>query len=312
MSASPSASQPTAAKPDARPTAGGGLVYMVQAAFWFAVMALLVKLCFARGLPTMQIVLARAIVTLALSAALLWRARIHPFGQRTGLLLMRGVFGSAGLMCFYAAVNHLPLAEATVIHQVSPVLTAVVAAIWIGERLESRVLLGMALAFAGVLLIAQPAALFGTAEGQAASAGATEPQDAWLYVLTGVAGALFASLAYVAVRRLGTTEPTLRVVMYFPLVTIPVSLPFALPQWVWPDAIGWLQLIAVGVVTQIAQIALTKGLAREPAGRAISVGYLQVAFGVLFGAVFFGDLPGIWSIAGMALVIGSLFVARRR
>ena len=286
------------------PATGGGLHYMVQAAFWFAVMAMLVKLAGARGLPTMQIVLARAVVTLALSTIGLVRARQRPWGTNNALLVMRGVFGSGGFICFYAAVNHLPLAEATVIHHISPILTAVVAALWIGERLEGRVLLGMGLAFVGVLLIAQPATLFG---------GTAPSSDiAWPFVLVGVLGALLASFAYVSVRQLGKTEPPILVVFYFPAVSVPVSLPFAISDWVSPDAWGWLILLGVGVSTQTAQLALTKGLARERAGRATSVGYLQIAFAAVFGLALFGDVPGPWSWAGMALILGSLFVARRR
>jgi len=277
---------------------------MVQSAFWFAVMAMLVKLAGGRGIPTMQIVLARAVVTLALSTIGLIRARQRPWGTNNGLLIMRGVFGSAGFICFYAAVTHLPLAEATVIHHISPLLTAVVAALWLGERLEGRVLLGMGLAFAGVLLIAQPSTLFGSGE----SRGDID----WQFVLVGVLGALMASFAYVSVRRLGKTEPPILVVFYFPAVSVPVSLPFAISEWVWPDLWGWLLLLGVGVSTQIAQLALTKGLARERAGRATSVGYLQIAFAAVFGLVLFGDVPGPWSWAGMALIVGSLFVARRR
>jgi drug/metabolite transporter (DMT)-like permease len=282
---------------------GGGLRFMIQSAFWFAVMALLVKLSGQRGLPTMQIVFARAVVTLLLSSLGLMRAGIRPFGSNTRLLVLRGLFGSGGLMCFYAAVNNLPLAEATVIHQISPVLTAVVAAIWIGEKLQARVMLGMALAFSGVLMIARPASLF---------AAGGDPDISWPFVIIGVCGAIFASLAYVAVRRLGKTEPAILVVFYFPIVTAPLSLPFAINSWVWPDSIGWVYLLGVGVVTQIAQIALTKGLAREPAGRAISVGYLQVAFATLFGAILFDALPGPWSWAGMIMIVGSVFVARSR
>lgn len=277
---------------------------MIQAAFWFAIMALFVKLAGARGLPTMQIVFARALVTLSLSGIALRRAGIRPFGNNTRLLLLRGLYGSGGLMCFYAAVNHLPLAEATVLHQISPVLTAVVAAIWIGEKLEARILLGMALAFSGVVMISQPASLL---------AGSDTPHAIeWPYVVVGACGALFASLAYVAVRRLGRTEPPVLVVFYFPIVTVPISLPFAIKDWVWPDAWGWALLVGVGIVTQIAQVALTNGLAREPAGRAISVGYLQVAFATVFGAVIFGTVPGLWSWIGMVMIVGSLFVARRR
>ena len=276
---------------------------MVQAAFWFAVMALLVKLAAERGLPTMQIVLARAVVTLALSTVGLVRAKQPPWGENNRLLVLRGVFGSGGFICFYAAVIHLPLAEATVIHHISPVLTAVVASLWLGERLERRVLLGMALAFAGVILIAQPAALFG---GDAAATGIS-----WTYVAVGVAGALLASFAYVSVRKLGETEPPILVVFYFPAISVPVSLPFAIAEWVPPDLQGWLLLLGVGAATQAAQLALTKGLARERAGKAISVGYLQIAFAMAFGALLFGQIPGTWSLAGIALVVGSVFFAQR-
>ena len=276
---------------------------MVQAAFWFAVMALLVKLAAAGGLPTMQIVLARAVVTLALSTVGLVRAKQPPWGVNNRLLVLRGVFGSGGFICFYAAVIHLPLAEATVIHHISPVLTAVVAALWLGERLERRVLVGMALAFAGVILIAKPAALFG--DDAAAS------NISWSYVAVGVAGALLASFAYVAVRKLGETEPPILVVFYFPAISVPVSLPFAIAEWVPPDLQGWLLLLGVGAATQAAQLALTKGLARERAGKAISVGYLQIAFAMAFGALLFGQVPGAWSLAGIALVVGSVYFAQR-
>ncbi|MGC6487535.1 MAG: DMT family transporter [Planctomycetota bacterium] len=284
--------------------ATSGLVHMVQAAFWFAVMALLVKLAGARGLPTMQIVLARAVVTLALSVAGLVHARQRPWGTNNRLLVLRGVFGSGGFICFYAAVHHLPLAEAAVIHHISPILTALVAAVWLGERVEGRVIVGMALALAGVVLIAQPAALFG--------AGAANPDLPWRYVLVGMLGALFASFAYVTVRKLGASEPPILVVFYFPAVSVPVSLPFAISEWVQPDLAGWALLLGVGASTQIAQLALTKGLAREAAGRATAVGYLQIAFAVVFGVVLFGHVPGAWTWAGMALVVGSVIFARRR
>ena len=276
---------------------------MVQAAFWFAVMALLVKLAAAGGLPTMQIVLARAVVTLALSTVGLVRAKQPPWGVNNRLLVLRGVFGSGGFICFYAAVIPLPLAEATVIHHISPVLTAVVAALWLGERLERRVLVGMALAFAGVILIAKPTALFG--DDAAAS------NISWSYVAVGVAGALLASFAYVSVRKLGETEPPILVVFYFPAISVPVSLPFAIAEWVSPDLRGWLLLLGVGAATQAAQLALTKGLARERAGKAISVGYLQIAFAMAFGALLFGQVPGAWSLAGIALVVGSVYFAQR-
>lgn len=280
---------------------GSGLLYMAQAAFWFAVMSLLVKLAGAT-MPTMQIVFGRGCVTLLLSALLLWRARISPFRSRPHLLLLRGLFGSTALICFYAAVVHLPLAEATVIQQTSPLYTALLAAWLLRERLEPRVLVSIAICFAGVLAIARPESLFGAG---------VAPDFPWQFAFVAVLGAALSSLAYVTVRRLGQRHPPLLVVFFFPVVTVPLSAPFALTAWVAPGAVGWLLLAAIGVVTQFGQIALTKGLAREPAGRATTVGYLQIAFATLFGAVVFDALPDAASWLGMALILGGLLFGVR-
>ena len=279
-----------------------GLHYMAQAAFWFAVMSLLVKFASAT-LPTMEIVLGRGCVALLLSTALLLRARKSPFRSDPRLLLLRGLFGSLALICFYAAVVHMPLAEATVIHQTAPLFTAVLAAWLLRERLEPRVLVAIGLCIAGVLLIAQPSWLPGFA--------AKAPGYPWQFAFLALLGAVLSAFAYVTVRRLGRSEDPLVVVFYFPLVTVPLVLPFAVPVWVWPSTTGWLLLLGIGITTQIAQIAMTKGLAREPAGRATTVGYLQVAFATVAGAVAFGAWPNAWSWGGMGLILLSLLASTR-
>ena len=283
--------------------AGSGLGYMALSALWFAVMSLLVKLA-GESLPTMQIVFVRGCVTLLLGAFVVWHAGVSPFGTHPRLLLLRGLVGSCALICFYAAVVHLPLAEATVIHQTAPLFTAVFAAWLLHERLEGRVLASIAACFCGVMMISRPQWLFGT--------GVPAAEHAWLYAFVALLGSVLSALAYVTVRKLGRTENPLVVVLYFPLVTVPLSAPLAIPIWVWPDATGWLLLIGIGVSTQIAQVALTKGLAREAAGRASAMGYLQVAVATVFGAAFFGTWPDAWSTAGMLLILGSLLAVARR
>ena len=282
-------------------TPRSGLGAMAQAAFWFAVMSLLVKWAGER-MPTLQVVFGRGCVTLAISAALLWRARLSPFAVRPHLLLLRGLFGSTALICFYAAVVHLPLAEATVIQQTSPLFTALLAAWLLGEPLRARVLVSIGVCLVGVLVIARPESLFGIG---------LAPAFPWQFAFVGVLGALLSALAYVTVRTLGQRHPPILVVFWFPVVTVPLSAPFAIAQWQPLDATGVWLLLGIGVVTQFGQLALTRGLSREPAGRATLVGYLQIAFATLFGAVAFGALPDAWGWAGMALVLVGLLYGVR-
>ena len=271
-----------------------GLRYMALGAFWFSLMSLLVKLAGER-LPSMEIVLARAVVTLVLSYAMLRRAGIGLWGSNKKLLILRGLLGFGGLACFYYALTQLPLAEATTIQYTNPVFTALLAAWLLRERIGGREMLLVGTSLLGVLLIARPAALFG------GGAAGLDP----VAVGVALAGAIFSASAYVTVRRLGTSEHPLVIVWYFPLVATPATIPFVAPVAVWPRGWEWLVLLGVGVTTQIAQVYLTKGLQLEPAGRATAVGYLQIVFAALWGIIFFAEIPDLATAFGALLIIGS-------
>ncbi len=275
---------------------------MAYGTFWFSVMSLLVKMAGQR-LPSMEIVLVRAVVTLALSWALVRRARLDPWGNRKGLLILRGVLGCLALSCFYFSIVHLPLAEATVIQYTNPVFAAIIAAVLLGERFGRRELAGVAAGMVGVVLIARPSFLF-------AGSAPIDPQ----HVTIAVAGALFSATAYVTVRMLRTTDHPLVVVFYFAFVTVPLVVPFALLGWLWPTPLEWGILIGIGTTTQIAQVYMTRGLQLEPAGRATAVGYLQIVFAAILGIVVLGERPDAWSVAGAIVIIGGtvLLSLRRR
>lgn len=283
-----------AAVPAAGDASSPGLRYMAYSAFWFSIMSLLVKLA-GRRLPSMEIVLVRAAVTLVLSWALLRRARLSPWGGRHGLLAVRGVVGFLSLTCFYFGIVHLPLAEATLIQYTNPVFAALLAAVLLHERVTPRHAVGVVASLAGVVLVTRPAFLFGAHAA---------PLDArW----AGIAffGAIFSALVYVIVRMLRDTDHPLVVVFWFPLLTVPLALPFAARVWLWPTPTEWLILLGVGASTQVAQVYMTRGLQLEPAGRATAVGYLQVAFAAAWGILFFGDRPTAWTVAGAAVIVAS-------
>lgn len=269
---------------------------MAYGAFWFSLMSLLVKLAGQR-LPSIEIVLARALITLGLSWVLVRQARVSLIGKHPRMLLLRGLLGAVALACFYFSLVHLPLAEATVIQYTNPIFTAVLAGLVLGERLGWRQASCVAASLFGVLLIARPASLVGAGSG-------LNPTHVWI----ALAGALCSASAYVTVRRMGTAEHPLVIVFYFPLVTVPLALPFVIPVWTWPTAWEWVILAGIGVTTQIAQVYMTRGLQLEPAGRATAVGYLQIVFAALWGAVLFAELPDGWSVAGAAIILGSTLV----
>ena len=276
-----------------------GVRYMALGAFSFSVMSLLVKQAGER-LPSQEIVLARAVITLLLSWWAVRRAGVGLWGTERKLLLFRGVVGFLALACFYHSVVHLPLADATVIQYTNPVFAAILAAAVLGERVRRREALSVLVSLVGVVMVTRPSFLFG------AAAQRIQPLDVGI----GLAGAVFSAVAYVTIRRLRAEHPMV-IVFYFTLVSVIGSLPAAFHDAVWPTPVEWLILLGVGVTTQIGQVSLTRGLRLERAGKATAVAYLQVVFAALWGALFFAEIPDAGTLLGTALVIGSTLVVAR-
>jgi len=269
---------------------------MVLSAFGFSIMSMLVKLTSER-LPTGEIVLARAIITLVFSYVMVRRADLSPWGTQRGGLVLRGLFGFAALGCYYLALARLPLADATTIHFTQPLLTSILAWWLLGERVGWSVAFAIGCGLGGVMLVVHP----GVPLGSGADLGG---------VMIALTSATFSSIAYVTVRQLVRTEHPLVIVFYFPLVAAPLALPWALADWVWPSALDCLLLLAIGITTQLGQVFLTMGLAIERASRATSIGYVQILFAVIWQLTIFGQTPGLGTLLGATLIIaGTLAVS---
>lgn len=274
---------------------------MLLGTLFFSAMTVFAKLAGER-LPTMELVLARVLVTLVMSWWAIRSLGIYPWGNDKKLLLMRGFAGFMGLSCYFYAINHLPLADATVIQFCNPMLAALIAAVALKEPLRGLDVFATVFSMAGIVLVAQPSFLF-------ASGQHLDP----VAVVVGIVGAIFSAIAYVVIRRLGSTEHHMVVVLYFPLVTGPASLPLlALEGLVLPQGIEWLLLLGIGVTAQLGQIEITKGFALETAGRASSVTYLQIVLAYSWGVLFFGEYPNTISIVGAFLVVLGVFSLTRR
>jgi len=264
-----------------------GVLYMTLSALGFSAMSVLVKVA-APHLPTGEIVLARALMTLVLSYMMVRRASLSPWGTQRGKLVLRGLLGFAALGCYYIALARLPLADATTLQYVQPLITALLAWWLLGEKVGWAAAFAIACGLAGVLAVVHPGI------GAVADPGGA---------MIALASAALSSIAYVTVRQLSRTEHPLIIVFYFPLVATPLAIPWAAAHFVMPSATDWLVLAGIGVTTQIGQVFLTMGLTVERAGRATSVGYIQICFAILWQLVVFHQAPALGTLAGAALII---------
>jgi drug/metabolite transporter (DMT)-like permease len=280
-----------------------GVRHMLVGAFWFSVMSVLVKIA-GRRLPSMELVFFRGLLTLAMSYAIVKRARIQPvLGINRRLLLQRGVLGAAALACFLFSLTHLPLGESTLIQYMNPIFAILVAHWWFGERMGRGEWIALGASLVGVLLITRPAFLFGGA------ASGIHPGHALIALM----GAAFSGSAYATIRRMPNERPEV-VVLWLPLMSVPMSLPFIATNWHAPTWEEWLLLVGIGIATQVAQTSMTRGLQIEKTARATMVGYVQIIFAGAWGALLFGEAITWWTVTGAAIVLTgmlSLVMVRR-
>jgi drug/metabolite transporter (DMT)-like permease len=274
-----------------------GMRYMILSAMGFALMAACVKKVSLLGIPVLEIVAARAFVSLFLSYLDVKRKRISLLGNNRTLLLARGVVGALALVCVYYSVTHMPLAEATVLQYLHPIFTAVLATLFLKERLHLSLVLSIIFSFVGLLLVARPEWMFGSS--------GTEIET--LALVAAVLGAFGSGVAYVIVRKLSQTEDPSVIVFYFPMVALPFSLILLGDGFVVPDIEACTLLVLVGIFTQVGQIGLTKSMQTEPAGRATAFSYLQVVFSALLGWWVFSEVPDVWVWLGAgSIMLGAL------
>lgn len=269
-----------------------GPQYMLISALGFAIMGALVKVAGSGGIPVMQIILVRALVSAGLSLHDIRRAGRHPLGERRGWLLARGIVGFLSLSCVYYAVLHLPYAQATLLQYLHPVFTSLLAYLILREVPGLPTVVCVMLSLAGLVAMLAPAAL--ASDVQALN---------WIAVIAGLAGAFGSGLAYAIVRKLATSEHPSVIVLYFPLICLPAATLLGWRDFVWPQPHLWLVLLGVGVFTQMGQVGLTKAMQTDAASRAASLSYVQIIFAGLLGWIFFAETPSRATYAGAALIL---------
>ena len=255
-----------------------GIKYLIGSGLAFSLMSVCVKTVGER-IPVSELVFARAAISLIITRLLLLKNNINPWGYQKKLLLTRGLLGTVALFCIFKALTILPIATATVIQYIYPTFTVICAYFILNEYIYKRIIFSIVLGWIGIILVTQP-------EWSTYS----NILETVIAISIAILGALMTSLAYICVRKLSSKENPLVIIYYFPLVSIPLSIPFIINNFVLPTGTDWIYIIGIGFFTQIGQLCITEGLRLIPAGQATSINYSQVIFSCIWGVVIFQEV----------------------
>ena len=271
-----------------------GAALIVASELLFASMGATVK-AVSTGLPTEVIVFMRGMFGVLILSPLLLR-RVNKEVLTTHVFhlhLLRAILGVSAMYCFFYALANLQLADGMLLKMTAPLFMPLIAAVWLLEKLGTKIWLAVGLGFVGVALVIQP-----------------EGEFNWI-ALVGLAGGMFAAGAKVTVRRLGQTESTIRIVFYFSLVVMLIAMiPLA---WAWqtPTAQEWGLLFLMGLFGTLGQLLLTRGYSVAAASQVAPFTYFSVVFAALYGYLFWDETLDFGFIAGAMLIAVAGIVALR-
>ena len=279
-----------------------GLPANVQGAIWIAfaglilvTMSSMVK-ALGASFDSFQILFFRCAVGTVFMLPLVLRSGLGTYAtRRAGLHLLRTLAGIGAMGCFFYALTHMPLAEATAILFSRPLFTTIGAVIVLGELVRWRRASATVVGFIGILVMLRPAA--DTFESAA---------------LVAVLGAMLAGGTAIIIKKLSRTEPTVVIVFWFTTGGTVLALIPAILVWQTPTGAEWGLLVLMGLLGLVGQAAMTRGFAIGEASAVVSFDYLRLIFAGLIGIVLFAEVPDIWSVTGAAIIITStLYIIRR-
>ena len=262
------------------------------------------------GYALHQVVLTRALIALAVTTLVLmpflggW-AQMRT--RRPELHLARGGLLVLANMTFFLSLSVMPLADATAIFFVSPLLIAVFSVVFLGEHVGPRRWAAIAVGLAGVVIMIRP----GT--------------DAFAPValLPVLAAAGYAGM-HTMTRRMGVTESAVTMAFYIQLTFIGASvrvglglghgrfdpgdggaLSFLTRAWIWPHSADWGVFLLAGLGSSIGGILIAQAYRLCESALVAPLEYAAMPLAIILGVVVFGDWPDALAWVGMSLIIGA-------
>ena len=271
---------------------------MILSALSFCFMTIFVKYA-GEELNTFQIVFFRGLFTLCVTYYLIYKNKVYIWGRNKKKLISRGLSGTFALFFVYESVQRITLSEATVIQYLYPIFTIILATIFLGEESTKK---NYAVVFIGLLgvYIVLDFPYFNN-----------NISFNYIDIIIALIGSVFTALAYVLVRSCSNDNESPYVIMfYFPLFTVPLSLPFTIIHWSEPSLNTWAYIFMVGLCTQLGQTFLTFGYKLLPASKAATTSYIQVPFAALSGFLIFNeDISTNFFIGSLMIFIAILLIA---
>jgi len=209
----------------------------------------------------------------------------------------RGAVHTAGLLMWFLALPHVPLADITAIGFTTPLFIMAGAMVFLREPFVGARWVAAGIGLIGVCVVLWPKL-----------SGGGDPF--WSLVMLASTPVFAASFL---ITKALTRRDRPEVIVAWQGITISLlTLPFALPGWTWPSAEIWVWALLAGLLGSCGHYCMTEALRLADTSATQPVRFLDLLWASLTGFVFFAEAPTAWTFAGAAIILASTtWIARR-
>lgn len=264
-----------------------GILFITLAAFFFALMNVFVHM--SGDLPSVQKSFFRNLVALTFAAIILLKNRpnITLTKRSKRDLILRSIFGTIGILCNFYAVDHLVLADATMLNKMSPFFAIIFSVFILNEKATKFQWSAVLIAFIGCIFILKP----------------SPSQMSFIPASIGLLGGIVAGAAYTLVRALGKNGVAGPFIVFFFSTFSCISvLPLTILNYNPMSLHQLIMLLLAGLSAAGGQFAVTAAYTYSPAAEISIYDYSQIIFSAIMGFFIFSQVPDTLSIVGYIIV----------
>ncbi len=261
----------------------------------FSIMDLIVK--WSENYPVGEVLFFRGLCGLIPIFILIPKDRYKDFYKtsRPVLHLKRCMSGLIAIVAIFIALRELPLATVVSITFAAPIFTTILSIFFLSEKVGFYRWLAVLVGFVGIIIISEP--------------GFSSLNIYYIYPIIFCLGLSYVSIA---IKKLSSSEPIWLIGFYFSFSIMITSL-FTIPKgWIMPDLVDIILLSLVGVLGGGANLLLTQAYKFSDVSLVTPLKYLALVFAIIFGYLFWGEIPTFKVLMGAALVIVSSVIIFRR
>ncbi|VCU59313.1 Arginine/ornithine antiporter ArcD [Tritonibacter mobilis] len=218
------------------------------------------------------------------AAVVVLRQKIHK--PHWGLHIGRSTFGWGGVTLMFASVAFIPLADATAISFLNPVIGMMLAIPFLGEKVGPWRWLAAAIALMGAMILLRPT-----------------PESFQPAALLALGAALAMGAELIFIKKLAGGEPPVQILWVNNLIGMVIASCAALAVWQMPTAAQWGALAALGALMACAQACFVNAMARADASFVAPFAYGTLVFAAIYDAVIFGVVPDWVTILGAGIIL---------